>query len=71
MPRIYRGPAGGRKGRAMGKWDEKRQAPPTPLQNVVASYVRDGLSQADAEQEAQKWQKRMERNRAAIAAKQS
>ena len=28
MPRIFRGPAGGRKGRAMGKWDEKRQPPP-------------------------------------------
>lgn len=71
MPRIFKGPAGGRKGRAAGKWDEKRQAPPNPLQTVTASYVRDGLSQKDAEHAAQEWQERMNKQRAEIAAKQS
>lgn len=51
MPRIYRGPAGGRKGRAAGKWDEKRQPPPaapqpkTPESRYYAevAYVRQTL----------------------------
>lgn len=69
MGRIFRGPAGGRKGRAFGKWDEKRQAPPSALRNVTASYVRDGLSQEDAEREAHEWQKRMNEQRAVLARK--
>ena len=32
--------------------------------NVVASYMRDGLSQKDALREAQKWRERMEQYRA-------
>lgn len=71
MARIYRGSAGGRKGRALGKWDERRQSPPTTMQNVTASYVRDGFTKEEAEREAREWQSRMDQRKAAIAEKQS
>lgn len=35
MARIYRGPAGGRKGRGLGKHGEKRQQPPHPNQEAL------------------------------------
>jgi hypothetical protein len=71
MARLFEGPRGGRKGRAMGKWDERRQQPPTAMQTVTASYIRDGYTKEEAEREAQKWQERVEQRRAEREAEKS
>lgn len=46
---------------------QRGKAPLNAIQNVVASYIRDGHSQEEAERTAQEWQRRMDERKAAIA----